>query len=159
VVECPAKKFAKKSTNSHSQKSKKPVKKRYAPKQVSKLVEDVEASKKKRMRKNMSFAEKYEHFLQKSAVRDKVVKVSYFQEQGLGLFLEKLVAQGWLDLFTNTKKGCFDLDLVEFYANCVVTNGVVTSTVNGHKLRFNAKELGKILGMPSEGFDVYVCEV
>jgi len=32
----------------------------------------------------------------------------------------------------------------------------VTSEVNGKKLRFNAKELGKILGIPAEGFDVYV---
>ena len=35
---------------------------------------------------------------------------------------------------------------------------MVTSTVNGHKLRFNAKELGGILGVPSECFDVYVRE-
>ena len=34
----------------------------------------------------------------------------------------------------------------------------MTSTVNGRKLRFNAKELGTILGMPSEGIDVYVRE-
>jgi len=53
-------------------------------------------------------------------VRAKVVKVSYFQEQGLGVFLEKLEAQGWLALFTNTKTGCSVPDLAEFYANCVV---------------------------------------
>jgi len=35
---------------------------------------------------------------------------------------------------------------------------VVTSTVNGHKLSFNAKELGEILGVPVEGFSVYVWE-
>jgi len=34
----------------------------------------------------------------------------------------------------------------------------VTSTVNGHKLSFNAKELGGILGVPTEGFGVYVQE-
>jgi len=86
-------------------------------------VEDVEALKKKRMRKNMSSAEKYEHFLRKSVVRGKVVKASYFQEQRLGLFLEKLEAQGWLDLFINIKRGYSVLDLAEFYANCVITNG------------------------------------
>jgi len=32
----------------------------------------------------------------------KVVKVEYFQEQGLEVFLKKLRAQGWLDLFANT---------------------------------------------------------
>jgi len=70
----------------------------------------------------MILAERYEYFLQKSVVRWKVVKVSYFQEQGLGVILEKLEAQGWLDLFTYTKKGWSVSDLAEFYANCVVTN-------------------------------------
>jgi len=54
--------------------------------------------------------------------------------------------------------GCFVLDLTEFYANCEVTNGVVTSVVNGKKLRFDTKKLGQILGTPAVGFDVYVCE-
>jgi len=48
--------------------------------------------------------------------------------------------------------------LVEFYANCKVINGAVTSEVNGKKLRFNAKKLGEILGVPTVGFDVYVRE-
>jgi len=48
--------------------------------------------------------------------------------------------------------------LAEFYANCNVTNGVVTSEVNGKKLRFDAKKLAKILGVPAVGFDVYVRE-
>jgi len=34
----------------------------------------------------------------------------------------------------------------------------VTSEVNGKKLRFGAKKLGEILGVPTVGFDVYVCE-
>ena len=58
--------------------------------------------------------------------------MSYFQEQDLGVFLEKLEAQGWLELFTNTKRGCSISKLVDFYANDVVTNGVVTTTANGH---------------------------
>jgi len=48
--------------------------------------------------------------------------------------------------------------LAEFYANCLVTKGVVTTVVNGKQLRFNAKELGEILGVPAESFDVYVRE-
>jgi len=48
--------------------------------------------------------------------------------------------------------------LAEFYANYVVTSAVVTSTVNGHKLCFNANDLGELLGVPAEGFDVYVRE-
>jgi len=74
------------------------------------------------------------------------------------VFLAKLNAQGWLDMFTNTKRGCSVPGLAEFYANCIVTNGVVASIVNGHKLCFNTCNLGKILGVSSEGFDVYVQE-
>ena len=74
------------------------------------------------------------------------------------MFSEKLEPQGWLDLFTDTKRGCSVPNLAEFYANCVVVNGVVTSTVNGHDVRFSTRELGKLLGVSSEGFDVYVRE-
>ena len=72
--------------------------------------------------------------------------------------MEKLRVQGWLDLFTNTQLGCSIPDLVEFYANCKVTDGVVTSEVNGKKLRFDAKKVGEILGVPAVGFGVYVHE-
>jgi len=59
-------------------------------------------------------------------------------------------------LFTNTKRGCSVPDLAKFYANYVVTNEVVTSIDNNHNLRFDAKRLGELLGVSSEGFDVYV---
>jgi len=72
------------------------------------------------------------------------------------VFLEKLEAQGWLDLFTDTKKGCSVPDSAEFYANYIVTNGVLTSTVNDHDLRLDAKKLGELLRVSSIGFDVYV---
>jgi len=106
----------------------------------------------------MTPTEKYEHFLQKFVVRGKMVKVSYFQEQGLGVLLEKLEAQGWLELFTNIKRGYSGSELAEFYSSCVVTNGVVTGTINGHKLHFDASDLGGLLGVSAEGFDVFVCE-
>ena len=63
-----------------------------------------------------------------------------------------------MDLYTDTKRGCSVPNLAEFYANCVVTNGVVTSTVNNHELRFDAKELGELLGVFFNGFDVYLRE-
>ena len=72
--------------------------------------------------------------------------------------MEKLRAQGWLDLFGNTQMECSVPNLAELYANCAVTQGVVTSEVNGKKLRLDAKELGKILSIPAKGFDVYVRE-
>ena len=74
------------------------------------------------------------------------------------MFVETLEAQGWLELFTDPKRGCSVLDLAEFYANCVVTNGVVMSIVNGHEVQFDAKKLGELLGVSSEGFDVYMRE-
>ena len=40
----------------------------------------------------------------------------------------------------------------------MVTNGVVTITVNGHKLHFDANDLGELLRVSAEGFDVYVRE-
>jgi len=81
------------------------------------------------------------------------VQGTYLQEQGLEVFLDKLRAQGWLELFANTQLGCSVPDLAEFYANCNITNVVVTSEVNGKK-----KNLSAILGVPAEGFDVYVRE-
>ena len=74
------------------------------------------------------------------------------------MFLKKLRAQGWLELFTNTQLGCSVLELAEFYANCSVTKGVVTSEVGGKKIQFDAPKLGEILGVPATGFDVYVRE-
>jgi len=79
------------------------------------------------------------------------VKVLCFQEQGLEVFLDKLRAQGWLDTFTNTKGGCSEPELEKFYANYEATNGIVTSSVHGRELCFDAW-----LGVPSKGFDVYV---
>ena len=46
------------------------------------------------------------------------MKVQYFEEQGLRVFLKKLRAQGWLELITNTQLGCSVPELTEFYANC-----------------------------------------
>ena len=86
------------------------------------------------------------------------MKVSNFQEQGLEVFLEKLRVRGWLDLFTITQLGCSVPNLAEFYANCKVTDGVVTSEVNGKKVRFETKKLGAIVGVPTIGFEVYVRE-
>ena len=48
--------------------------------------------------------------------------------------------------------------MAEFYANCKVANRVLTSKVNGKKLRFDAKKMGEILGALAIGFDVYVHE-
>jgi len=46
------------------------------------------------------------------------------------MFLDKLKAQGWFELFTNIQLGCSQPDVAEFYANVSVSEGVLTSTVN-----------------------------
>ena len=43
-----------------------------------------------KIRKKMTPAEKHEHFLHKTVIWGKMVKVSYSQEQGFRVFLEKL---------------------------------------------------------------------
>jgi len=91
-------------------------------------------------------------------VRGKIVKIGYFKEQGLEVFLEKLRRQGWLELFTNTQLGCSQPDLVEFYARVTVTEGTVTSVVNRVQIEFDAQTLGDILRVPAAGFDLYVWE-
>ena len=91
-------------------------------------------------------------------MRGKIVKVGYFKKQGLEVFFEKLRSQGWLDLFTNTQLGCSQPDLAEFYARVTVTEGTVTSMVNGVQIDFDAQTLGEILGFPAAGFNLYVRE-
>jgi len=91
-------------------------------------------------------------------VKGKIVKVAYLREQGLEVFLEKLRIQRWLDLFTNTQLGCSAPELAEFYARVSVTEGTVTSKVNGVEIVFDAQKLREILGIPAIGFDIYVQE-
>ena len=45
-------------------------------------------------------------------------------------------------------------DLAKLYANCFITQGVVKSEVNGKKMRFDARKLGEILGIPATRFDI-----
>ena len=47
---------------------------------MPKLVEEIDEPKKNKVRKNITPTEKYEHFLEKTVVWGKMVKVSYFQE-------------------------------------------------------------------------------
>ena len=65
---------------------------RVVSEQVPKQCEETEEPKKKKPKKAMNPDAKYAHFLQKSVVKGKVVKIDYFKEQGLGLFLDKLEA-------------------------------------------------------------------
>jgi len=99
-----------------------------------------------------------EKFLKRGVVRGKIVKVGYFQEQGLEVFLDKMKAQGWFKLFTNTQLRCCQPDVAEFYANVSVSEGVLTSTVNRVLIEVDVRTLRVILGIPATGFDLYVRE-
>jgi len=112
----------------------------------------------KRAKSEVAPSSKLEKFLKRGVVRGKIVKVSYFQEQGLEVFLDKLKAQGWFELFTNTQLGCSQPDMAEFYANVSISKGMLTSTVNGVFNEVDARALGLILGIPATGFDLYVQE-
>jgi len=101
---------------------------------------------------------KLERFLKRGAVRGKIVKVGYFREQGLEVFLDKLKAQGWLDLVTNIPLGCSQPDLEEFYANVTVSEGLLTSTINGVLIEVDVRAPRVIMGVPATGFDLYVQE-
>ena len=56
----------------------------------------------------------------------------------------------------NTQMGCSVSELAEFYANCVITDGVVISKAMGKEVRFDAQKLGEILGVPATRSDLYV---
>ena len=101
---------------------------------------------------------KLDKFQKRGVVRGKIVRVNFFQDQGLEVFLAKLKAQGWYELFTNTQLGCSQPDVVEFYANVSLHGDVISSKVNGVLIEVNAQALGVILGVPATGFDLYVRE-
>ena len=106
----------------------------------------------------MAPSPKLDKFQKRGVVRGKLVRMSYFQEQELQVFLEKPRAQGWLELFTNTQMGCSQPDVAEFYANLALSGDVLCSTVNGVEIQVNAQALGVILGVPTTGFALYVRE-
>ena len=118
-------------------------------------MDKLEELKAKRAKPTLSIAAKTVHFLQRSVVRGKVVKVDYFEEQGLQVFLQ---AQAWLDLFANNQMGCSVPDLAEFCANCEVTSSVVTGVVNGKCIKLNATSFGEILRILTKGFSMHVWE-
>ena len=146
------------TTSTKSSASKTPLKRKLKTTPLSKTASPAPQIKKTKLTTPSPLSEKHAQFLKRNVVRGKVVNIQFFEEQGLGVFLNKLRVQGWLELFANTHQGCSVAELAEFYANCSVTNGVVTSAVNEWHFSFDAATLGEILGVPSRGFDVYVRE-
>ena len=108
-----------------------PVLKRKVVAQPSPTFETAKEPSSKWVKSAVAPSPKLEKFLKWGVVRGKIVKVGYFREQGLEVFLDKLKAQGWFELFTNTPMGCSQPDLAEFYVNVSVSESLLTSTVNG----------------------------
>jgi len=74
--------------------SSRPVLKRKAEAQSSPATKPFGEPSAKRAKPDMAPSPKLEKFLKQGVVRGKLIKVSYFQEQGLKVFLDKLKAQG-----------------------------------------------------------------
>ena len=48
--------------------------------------------------------------------------------------------------------------MAEYYPNVSISEGLLTSTMNGVLIEVDAKALGVILGVPAMGFDLYIQE-
>jgi len=74
-------------------------KRKAASKQASKqgpAAKPAEEPKSKRAKPSSLPSPNLAKFLKRSVVRGKIIKVAYFREQGLEMFLDKLRTQGWL---------------------------------------------------------------
>ncbi|XP_070041206.1 uncharacterized protein [Nicotiana tomentosiformis] len=91
-----------------------------------------------------------------SEEKDKVVKfqkrtilkgrlLSDLEEEGMVLLLEKLEIQDWTDVVLQLEGRLARAEIMEFFANCEITNGRVNSEVKGVKVSFDDEELGEIL--------------
>jgi len=136
----------------------KPVLKRKAAAQPAPATHSPAEPSAKRPKSEVAPSAKLEKFQKRGVVGGKIVKASYFHDQGLEVFLDKLRAQGWYELFMKTQLGCSQPDIAEFYANVALHGEVISSTVNGVMIEVNAQALGVILGVPATDFELYVRE-
>ncbi|XP_070020145.1 uncharacterized protein [Nicotiana sylvestris] len=75
------------------------------------------------------------------------------EEQRMVLLLEKLELQGWKDIAFQMDGRLARNEVVEFMENSEVKNGRVTIMVKEVQVSFDVKELGEILGVPTEGYN------
>nr|XP_016433873.1 PREDICTED: uncharacterized protein LOC107760350 [Nicotiana tabacum] len=76
-------------------------------------------------------------------------------ELGMMRLVDALAAQGWKDMVLQMDGRLARNELIEFMENTAVKDGNVSSLVKGVQVQFDAKILGEILDIPSEGFDDY----
>ncbi|XP_075110990.1 uncharacterized protein LOC142181631 [Nicotiana tabacum] len=69
--------------------------------------------------------------------------------------VDVLAAPGWKDMVLQMDGRLARNELIEFMANDAVKDGNVSSLVKRVQVQFDAKKLGEILDIPSEGFDDY----
>jgi len=86
-----------------------PVLKRKAASKQGSAPKPVEEPSSKKAKTSITPSLKLEKFLKRGVVRGKIVRIGYFREQGLEVFLNKLRTQGWLEVFTNTLWGVLNL--------------------------------------------------
>lgn len=91
--------------------------------------------------------------MHRKTLKGKIFKLPLLQEH-CPEFVRKIEKQGWLHLFKKDF-GFNKLEVVNFFVNCKVTKGTVTSLIGEVKIKFNAKTIGSILRIPSKGFDQY----
>jgi len=98
-------------------------------------------------------------FLKRSVVRGKIVKVGWlFQGTRVGGVSGEVKETRVAGVIHKHPAGVFQPNLAEFCARVTVTEGTVTSMVNGVQIEFDAQTLGDILGVPAADFDLYVRE-
>jgi len=103
-------------TSPHKLPSSQPVLKRKAV-DFSPATQSPAGPSAKKPKSTVAPSPKLEKFQKRGVVRGKIVRVKFFQDQGLEVFLAKLKAQGWYELVANTQLGCSQPDVAEFYAN------------------------------------------
>nr|XP_009803926.1 PREDICTED: uncharacterized protein LOC104249244 [Nicotiana sylvestris] len=92
----------------------------------------------------------------RSDVKAKKVKITKEEDwSGKVLLVDALDVQGWKAMDLQLDGRLDRNEIIEFMENAKVKDGRVTSQVKGVQVSFDAKRLGEILGIPSEGYDDY----
>nr|XP_016497993.1 PREDICTED: transcriptional regulator ATRX-like [Nicotiana tabacum] len=120
-------------------------------KQVKMVEEEEESDEEEKEDESENEQDRYANNVKRKILKGRLVKD--LEEPGKIRLLTALGAQGWKDIVLQIEGKLSRKELVEFMANGIVKNGVVTSTVKGVKVKFNTAKLGKILDIPCEGYD------
>lgn len=78
----------------------------------------------------------------------------------MDILISKLDFQGWSDLYLQGDTQCKFLktELYKFYRHGKVNDFVFDTFVQGKPVVLSASDVTRILGIPKEGWDHYVCQ-